>query len=206
MLELMGVTIERGPNPVVRDLDLAIRPGRVFWVVGPNGAGKSSLLRTLAGLDRPKAGRVVYPAGGCLYHHSEMAIPGSATTGDWRRLARRLSRDGDSPSPGLWPPVENRAVRRLSTGERKRLLLDVLLRRPGPLLLDEPFEHLSPDAKDILSDRLRVRARETVVVVATNQATHRAGLGGGLRLEAGTWEPLGVTSPASEPVRQEAGP
>jgi ABC-type transport system involved in cytochrome bd biosynthesis fused ATPase/permease subunit len=123
-----------------------------------------------------------------------MALPGSATTTDFARLARRLGWPGPSRGAGLWPAVGRRPARRLSTGERKRLLLDVLLMESGPLLLDEPFEHLSPDAKETLSNGLRNRARGHVVVVATNQGTWRAGREGGVRIEAGLAAPLAGAS------------
>jgi ABC-type multidrug transport system ATPase subunit len=203
MLELTDLTVRRGPNPVVTGLDLSIRAGTVFWVVGPNGAGKTSLLRAIAGLDPPRAGTVRRsPAPGApfLYFQSEMSLPASATVGDWEALVLRLLPSG---SPGvrtpLWPAVgAGRRVGRLSTGERKRLLLDALFRRPGSLLLDEPFEHLSPGAKADLARLMEARARTDVVVVATNQATARAEHDGGLRLEGGVAEPLA-------PVRAAAG-
>ncbi|MEJ2504049.1 MAG: ATP-binding cassette domain-containing protein [Gemmatimonadota bacterium] len=195
MLEAIELTVTRGPTPVVRDLDLVVDAGGIFWIVGPNGAGKSSLLRVLAGLDRPRGGRVVrrLPIGTpLLYFHSEMRVPPGATAGDWRRLADRLLPATASGPTALWPGVRpRRPVHRLSTGEQKRLLLDVVLRRAGAVILDEPFEHLSPDAKRTLARRLQERARKHVVIVATNQSTHRAGHEGGLHLEAGAATPLG---------------
>ncbi len=194
MLRLSDVTIRRGPNVVVSRLDLVVDPGAVFWVVGPNGAGKTSLLRVMAGIDRPAAGSVAWSVGkdpAFLYFQSEMTLPGSATVGDWERLVSRLlPGEGGRTRTSLWPGVEpGRRVGRLSTGERKRLLLDALLRCPGPLLLDEPFEHLSPDAKARLAGLVAARARTDVVVVATNQATTRADQEGGVRLEGGVAEP-----------------
>jgi ABC-type multidrug transport system ATPase subunit len=195
MLETVDLTVVRGPNPVVRGLSLKVEPGRVFWVVGPNGAGKSSLLRVLVGLDRPSGGHVVrrLPSGErLLYFHSEMRLPPSAGAGSWGRLAHRLRRPGAIGPTPLRPRVRPGAsARRLSTGEQKRLLLDVLLRQPGSLVLDEPFEHLSPDAKTALARLLQVRARSHVVIVATNQAAHRARDEGGLRLEGGEARPVG---------------
>lgn len=195
MLELNDLTVRRGSNPVVQGLSLMIRPGSVFWVVGPNGAGKTSLLRVMAGLDRPLSGTVVRWADAgepLLYFQSEMALPPSATVGDWERLVRRLlSAPGAARRTPLWPDTApSRRIARLSTGERKRLLLDALFRQPGSLLLDEPFEHLSPDAKAALASLMGTRSQTAVVVVATNQATGRARRDGGLRLEGGVAEPL----------------
>lgn len=198
VLTASELAVRRGPNRVVAGLDLAIEPGGVFWVVGPNGAGKTSLLRVLAGLDRPAAGSVVReprPGTAFLYFHSEMGLPGWTVVGAWDRLVTALAPEA-APATPLRPALgARRWVRRLSTGERKRLLLDALFRVPGSLLLDEPYEHLSPDAKTALSRLIRERARTDVVVVVTNQASHRAPDEGGLRLEGGAAEPLTRSAP-----------
>ena len=193
-LTLDEVTVRRGPNTVVEGLSLEIAPGSVFWVVGPNGAGKTSLLRVVAGLDRPASGSVgrhPNPDAPFRYFHSEMALPGWSTVAAWDRLMDTLASD-PGPTTQLRPSLQpGRRIRRLSTGERKRLLLDVLLRTPGSLLLDEPYEHLSPEAKTALSSHLRARAARDLVVVVTNQDTHRADGEAGIRIEAGAVDRLG---------------
>src|SRR6202044_848844 len=44
--------------PVVRELNLEVRPGEVVALLGPNGAGKTTTLETIAGLNRPISGTV----------------------------------------------------------------------------------------------------------------------------------------------------
>lgn len=189
MLRLNELTVRRGAAVVVERLDWQVGPGRPAWIVGPNGAGKSSLLRVIAGLLAPAAGSVSLPAGVSrpLYFHAETGLPPDATVGGWKRLMDALL-SVDAPSrTALWPPVpDRRRAGDLSTGERKRLLLDTLLRQPGgALLLDEPYEHLSPDAKATLSALIEARSRDAVVIVATNQLTDLAIRDGGVRLEGG---------------------
>lgn len=107
-----------------------------------------------------------------------MGCPSLVTVTDWFRFnrsvlpaARAALRDDDE----ILPPVGEAArLRRLSTGEQKRLLLWSLLRRPTLFtFLDEPYEHLSPTAKTRLTDILYERAQSGVVVVATNQEVPR---------------------------------
>jgi phospholipid/cholesterol/gamma-HCH transport system ATP-binding protein len=58
-----GVTIEKlnksfDRTPVLKDIDLEVKPGEIFVIMGPSGSGKSVLLRHIAGLERPTSGRV----------------------------------------------------------------------------------------------------------------------------------------------------
>ena len=63
VLEASGLSIgyfrgKNGHSLVAEDLNLKLRHGELVCLLGPNGAGKSTLIRTLAGLDKPLAGRI----------------------------------------------------------------------------------------------------------------------------------------------------
>ena len=58
MLRAEDVAIWRGDRCLFESLRFALQPGQLALVIGPNGAGKTSLLRVLAGLASPTAGRV----------------------------------------------------------------------------------------------------------------------------------------------------
>ena len=59
VLDLRGLTVERGGRAVVRDVTIAIPAGAVTGLLGPNGAGKSSLVLAVGGVLRPQAGSVL---------------------------------------------------------------------------------------------------------------------------------------------------
>lgn len=171
--------IRRGRSTILTGFDWEHCAGEIAWIIGGNGAGKSSLLRILAGRENPAAGtirRLAPPNGeeSVLYYHPSMGLPDSLTVGAWQSFVDQISTPGSRRSvpPDLIPEgaVAGKRLDRLSTGEAKRLALYAILQRPASfLILDEPFEHLSPDAKEILYMHLRERARTAVVVVATNQ-------------------------------------
>src|SRR6476660_7860869 len=62
-LSATGLTCIRGSRSIFGDLNLELSSGEALALVGPNGSGKSSLLRLIAGLLRPAAGRIELTGG-----------------------------------------------------------------------------------------------------------------------------------------------
>jgi ABC-type branched-subunit amino acid transport system ATPase component len=60
ILELRDVEKRFGGLPAVDGVTLDVTQGRIFAIIGPNGAGKSTLLKTISGMHRATAGRVVF--------------------------------------------------------------------------------------------------------------------------------------------------
>ncbi|NUS51246.1 MAG: ATP-binding cassette domain-containing protein, partial [Nocardioidaceae bacterium] len=59
VVEMRDGAVELGGRPVLRGIDLAVRPGEVLAVLGANGSGKSTLVRALLGLAPTCRGEVV---------------------------------------------------------------------------------------------------------------------------------------------------
>jgi ABC-type transport system involved in cytochrome c biogenesis ATPase subunit len=176
VLAVEGLEIRRGRGVLVSPFSWTHQEGSIAWLVGENGTGKSSLLRVLAGRQLPHGGRVRWQGVGAplRYYSPTMSAPSDMRVKDWVdfvcsvRIADREAESIEALRPRTANPRRRFGV--LSTGEAKRLLLWGLLRPlEGPLILDEPYEHLSREAKHALTAGLRGIARDTVVVVATNQ-------------------------------------
>lgn len=127
----------RGGRLLFEGLSLAVSAGDALRVTGPNGSGKSSLLRCLAGLLPPAAGRIEHPAKIAWLGHENALKPGrtvSQELGWWARMdgtqalfALGLEALGDVP------------VRMLSAGQKRRAALARVIASGAALwLLDEP--------------------------------------------------------------------
>ncbi len=60
LLEVRGVTVNYGQIAAVRNLSLTVGQGELVALLGANGAGKSTTLRTISGLERPRAGQIFF--------------------------------------------------------------------------------------------------------------------------------------------------
>ncbi len=169
------LTIRSRGRVVVERFSWGHQPPGAVWVTGSNGSGKSSLLQVIAGWRKADSGAVRWARGadtGLRYLNPEMAAPAALRVGEFVRFVEQQHTTQNELIDELYPPhvPDAASFGRLSTGEAKRLLLWALLSHgDGPLLLDEPYEHLAHDAKATLTALLRERARFRFVMVATNQ-------------------------------------
>ena len=168
LLEASGLEVERGGRPVLHGVDLTLGHGEGLALVGPNAAGKSTLVRTLAGLLRPRRGTVRLK-GRLLSDWPREALartvalvtpdeeaPPMLTVADRVMLGRYPHRgplrpfsrdDEEAVSRALHQtgiePLAGRRLGTLSAGERQLVLLARgLAQEPEVLLLDEPAAHL----------------------------------------------------------------
>ncbi len=166
--------------PMLAPTNLALQPGHVTGVIGPNGAGKTTLLRALAGLSRGP-GRVLLDGAPLTPGPRTLAWLPASRDAVWPMTAATLVQLGLGPGAPPEPQavaaalaacdasaLANRAVNRLSTGERARVLLArAIVARPAWLLLDEPVANLDPGHRIDVMDLLATEAdRGAGVVVA----------------------------------------
>ena len=175
-VELSGVWHRyRGPAAsgdwTLRAIDFQLRPGELVGLLGPSGCGKTTLLRLIAGFERPERG-VVRIGGQEVAGPQRWLPPERRGVGmvfqdyalfphldAWRNATFGLRRGQDS-SRAAWllellglKGLEHRYPHELSGGQRQRLALARAL-APGSslVLLDEPFSNLDVEV------RLRLRA------------------------------------------------
>lgn len=173
-LTCSDLSIRAGRRIVVDRFSWTHQLGGIAWLVGTNGSGKSSLLRVFAGWQQPARGSVRWSGlrARIGYYAPAMSAPSHLRIAEFLRFVGgfEVSDTSDELAP-LRPEVDTSLrFKHLSTGEAKRLLLWSQLRHvTGPLVLDEPYEHLSREAKAALSVWLQRFSEQSLVVVATNQ-------------------------------------
>jgi ABC-type branched-subunit amino acid transport system ATPase component len=192
LLEVRDLVAGYGDSDILRGLSLRVDPGELVAVIGPNGAGKSTLLKALAGLVRPRAGRIALQgaditsagahrivAGGLCYVPQEanvfasLSVWENLTIGAWTAPAGRRERAGVVVE--LFPILAERRRARagtLSGGERQMLAMAMaLMVEPCVLLLDEPSAGLAPALQRLVFDRVReINARGIGILLVEQNA------------------------------------
>ena len=167
LLEVTGLRVSYGAVAAIKGVDLSVGSGEVVALLGANGAGKSTMLRTISGLIRPRAGRITLgsqaihrlpPARivrlGVAHCPEGRRVFGSLSVGENLRLgaAARAERSGVAEDRdriyAMFPVLRERmhqSAGTLSGGEQQMLALGrALMARPRVLLLDEPSLGLAP--------------------------------------------------------------
>ncbi len=184
---LRGVEKAYGPVRAVRPATLAVARGELFAVLGPSGCGKTTLLRLIAGFERPDAGSIEVggePQAGeghwvpperrrigmvfqdyALFPHLTVAenicfgIDGAT-----RALRRRQGLDPRAKGALELVGLQHKAERyphELSGGERQRVALArALAPEPAVVLLDEPFSSLDASLRAGLRREVELILRE----------------------------------------------
>ena len=196
LLSVEEVDAHYGPIQALRRLSLRVGPGEKVALVGANGAGKTTTLRTISGMVRPSAGRILFegdridglPAHRViergLVHLPEgrelfptMTVEDNLRAGHW---VRRRERAGFATMRdrviGYFPILGERrgqAAGTLSGGEQQMLgVARALMCAPKLLVVDELSLGLAPIVVAQLFDILDAINRDGTAVVVVEQFVH----------------------------------
>jgi branched-chain amino acid transport system ATP-binding protein len=192
LLEVRGLTVSYGGINAVKGIDFEVAAGELVTLIGANGAGKTTTLKALAGLLKPRAGRIHYngsditarpafelvrqglalvPEGRGVF--GRLTVEENLAMGAYSRRDRaRITADFDRVY-GLLPRLAERRRQlggTLSGGEQQMLAIGrALMSRPRLLLLDEPSMGLAPQMVQKIFDTIRRIAAEGVTLLLVEQ-------------------------------------
>jgi ABC-type Fe3+/spermidine/putrescine transport system ATPase subunit len=175
LLELQGLH-KRFESPAVAGVDLSMGRGEILCLLGPSGCGKTTLLRLVAGLETPDAGRVIFDGKdvtdvkphcrnfGLMFQ--EFALFPHKNVFENVAFGPRMQNDSPETVRGRTNEMLElvgltdlalRNVADLSGGERQRVALArSLAPRPRLLMLDEPMGALDRALRERLLEEIRV--------------------------------------------------
>jgi Cu-processing system ATP-binding protein len=159
-----------GSLPVLRSVDLVVRPGRVMAIVGPNGAGKTTLIKSLLGLTHPDSGEISFAGIGVNGDEAYRArigympqiarYPENLTGAELLAMLKDLRGADARLDEELIELLElesalAKPLRVLSGGTRQKVnAVMAFLFSPDLLVLDEPTAGLDPLSSRILKDKI----------------------------------------------------
>jgi len=196
MLVVADLAVDIESSHILRGVSLEVKAGELVCLVGRNGAGKSTTFRTIMGQRRPVAGSISLEGRSLIglppfeiarlgvgFAPEESEVFGDLTVAEnielptWTRPEGREAKARIDLAYEIFPKLRQYATRggnQLSGGERKMVsIARALALDPRLLLLDEPFEGLSPAIIPSISDGIAsIRRLGHGVLMAESNVHH----------------------------------
>lgn len=195
---LDNITIRLGEKFIFENTSFILHQGENWLITGPNGSGKTTLVKAIAGILPLKQGEILlnflkdeklpYPS----VHRdavSYLSFDSHQHISQKDNLIRDLQEFSGKKILGIsvkeylgraWKKYPNkifdienllnREIATLSTGEqRKTIIIKALLNKPKLLILDEPFDGLDKESKQILIDLIKILEKKMHLIIVTHK-------------------------------------
>jgi branched-chain amino acid transport system ATP-binding protein len=192
ILQVEGLDLFYGDAQALDGISIAAGQGELVAIVGANGAGKSSLIRTIAGIERPRAGRIRFRGKditGLPSHRTcdlgigqvaegrqifpSLTVEENLEMGALLPRARRAMRQTMDEVHALFPRLAERrgqAAGTMSGGEQQMLAIGrCLMGKPELIMFDEPSLGLAPALVQDLFRTIRALNQKGLTVLLVEQ-------------------------------------
>jgi branched-chain amino acid transport system ATP-binding protein len=192
LLEVQNLDLYYGDAQALSSVSLEVAEGRIVAIVGANGAGKSSLIRTIAGIEKPRAGQVRFKGRNITGLESyETCNLGIGQVAEGRQIFPSLSVLENLEMGGLLPRARSKARQTIdevfamfprlaerrgqlagtmSGGEQQMLAIGrCLMGQPELIMFDEPSLGLAPAVVQDVLQTIRDLNRDGLTCVLVEQ-------------------------------------
>lgn len=192
LLDVKDLEVSYGDYQVVWGVSLNVAPGESVALLGPNGSGKSTVINTITGLLKAKAGDVRFDGASLLgkpthtraslgiAHVLErrrvfphLSVMQNLTLGAWHPAAKAARPQSMERVFSLFPRLSERKAqlaRTLSGGEQQMLALGRgLMSLPRLLMVDEPFLGLAPQVMEQMKGVFETLQKEGMAILFIEQ-------------------------------------
>ena len=196
MLDLADLKVDIEGSRILNGISLSVAAGELVCLVGRNGAGKTTTFRSIMGYRRPRSGGISLdgadltklPTWQIAQHgigfapeesevYTDLNVAENIELSTWTRPSGRAASVRIAEAYAVFPKLRQYLVRgggQLSGGERKMVsIARALTLDPKLLLLDEPFEGLSPAIIPLIAEGVAsIRAMGKGVLIAESNVHH----------------------------------
>jgi len=192
MLEVRDLDLYYGDAQALDRVSLGVEDGAIVAIIGANGAGKSSLIRAIAGIEKPRAGRILFRGrditgweshGTCDLGIGQVAegrqifpsltVQENLEMGAMLRRARGKARQTMDEVFAMFPPLAERRTQlagTMSGGEQQMLAIGrCLMGQPELVMFDEPSSGLAPTVVQEVFRTIRMLNEKGMTILLVEQ-------------------------------------
>lgn len=196
LLKVDNLQVYYGNIHAIKDISFEVNEGEIVTLIGANGAGKSSTLNTVAGLIKPKAGKIIFDNNDILGAPAhKIVVKGMALCPEGRRIFQQLTvqenlemgsytRPNSEVADSIanvyeqFPRLKERYKQiagTLSGGEQQMLAMGrALMSHPKLLMLDEPSMGLAPILVEQIFDIINTLHKNGTTILLVEQNAQMA--------------------------------
>lgn len=177
MIKLINYSKRIKDKDILKSINLDFEEGKLYLLTGHNGCGKTMVLRAICGLILPTLGNVeqdkCYTYGAVIenphFMNDETAFFNLKYLADIKGLISAGEIEKALKEVNLYA-VKNKKVKTFSLGMKQRLgICQAFMENPDVILLDEPFNALDDENKDMINDLLkRLKAKNKIIIIAAH--------------------------------------